>query len=300
MLFVSHKLAEIFEVCERIVVIRNGHIVSDAPTAKFDIASLAFHMTGRRFAEPAARSLPAAGPPILEAVGLGRDGSLHDVGFRLYAGEVLGIAGLLGSGRTALAKSLFGLLPLDRGEIRVEGKPVHIDSQLDAIAAGIGYVPEDRLTEGLFLSQSVGRNVAVGRLDDFAATLGILDRRGLAEEARTWLKRLNVAGGLDLAVKALSGGNQQRVVLARWLARRPRILILNGPTVGVDVGSKADIHRLIAELSVERLGVIVISDDLPELLTCCHRILLMKEGRIVDEIASGQADEGLLARKLAS
>ena len=300
-LFVSHKLAEIFEVCEKIVVIRNGAIVSDAPVSEFDLDSLAYQMTGRHFPESVARTIDLASKPVLEVAGLGREDSLHDISFDLRAGEVLGIAGLLGSGRTALAKTLFGLLPADRGEIRLDGKPITLGSPGDAIEAGIGYVPEDRLTEGLFLPQSVARNIFVGRLGSFSRALGWLDRSGLRAEADEWLRRLKVAApNPDAPVKWLSGGNQQRVVLARWLARKPRILILNGPTVGVDIGSKTDIHHIIAGLSAEQLGIIVISDDLPELIACCHRILVMRAGRIVEEIASSKAGEQELAGKLAS
>lgn len=300
-LFVSHKLAEIFEVCEKIVVIRNGAVVAAGPAADFDLESLAFHMTGRRFPESVARPFDGTAAPILEVKGLGREGSLHDINFDLRPGEVLGIAGLLGSGRTALAKTLFGLLPKDRGEVRLDGKPLTLRSPLEAIGAGIGYLPEDRLTEGLFLSQSIGRNIAVGRADAYARWLGWLDRGGLAAEARDWLQRLKVAApNPEAPVKSLSGGNQQRVTLARWLARRPRVLILNGPTVGVDIGSKTDIHRIVADLSAERLGVIIISDDLPELIACCHRILVMKAGRIVEEIAGSDASERALSHKLAS
>lgn len=300
-LFVSHKLAEVFEVCEKIVVIRNGEVVSDKPASEFDLDSLAYHMTGRHFSASVARPFDPEAPALLEVEGLGRDGALDDIGFALRPGEVLGIAGLLGSGRTALAKALFGLLPVDRGEIRLDGAAVALASPLDAIAAGIGYVPEDRLTEGLFLSQSIARNIAIGRLDAFSGPLGWLDRAGLAAEADDWLERLSVAApNAEVPVKSLSGGNQQRVVLARWLAGGPRILVLNGPTVGVDIGSKADIHDIIADLAARRLGVIVISDDLPELIACCHRILVMKGGRIVEEIAGGSIDAGELAARLAS
>ncbi|GGE06061.1 lipase [Aureimonas endophytica] len=299
-LFVSHKLAEVFEVCEKIVVIRNGAVVADAPATEFDLGSLAFHMTGRRFPE----TFPApahGGDRILEVEGLSREGTLHDVGFALRRGEVLGVAGLLGSGRTALAKALFGLMPVDRGTVRVEGREVRLRSPAEAVAAGIGYVPEDRLTEGLFLSQSIERNVSVGRLDAFANAVGVLDRPALGREAAGWLAELTVAApDLGAPVKSLSGGNQQRVVLARWLAGRPKILILNGPTVGVDIGSKADIHAVIASLAADGLGIVVISDDLPELIACCHRILVMKAGRIVDEIGAERIGEQELAARLAS
>ena len=300
-LFVSHKLAEVFEVCDKIVVLRNGAVVSSGPTAEFDLDSLAFHMTGRHFLDSVAQPFDNTVAPVLEVRGLGRGGQLSDISFTLRPGEVLGIAGRLGSGRTQLAKALFGLLPSDRGEIRLDGKPLVLHSPLDAIDAGIGYVPEDRLTEGLFLTQSVARNISVGRVGAYSGLLGWLDRSRLAGEAREWLQRLNVVTpNVAAPVRWLSGGNQQRVVLARWLAKRPRILILNGPTVGIDIGSKVDIHQIIAGLSAERLGTIVISDDLPELMACCHRILVMKGGRIVNDIASDKTTERELADELAS
>ena len=300
-LFVSHKLAEIFEVCEKIVVIRNGHLVVDGAAAAFDLDSLAYHMTGRHFAATAPAQPTKELPQILSVKGLHRNGSLQDINFSLTAGEVLGISGLLGSGRTELAKALFGLMEVDGGEITVNGQPVTIRGPGDAIGAGIGYVPEDRLTEGLFLSQSIARNIAVGRLDAHAGAAGFIDQGGLAAEIDDWLRRLKVvAASPEAPVKSLSGGNQQRVVLARWLATAPKILILNGPTVGVDIGSKTDIHQVIASLSESGIGVIVISDDIPEVLATCHRILVMKGGRIVEEIAGGAVTESDLAYRLAS
>lgn len=300
-LFVSHKLAEVFEVCEKIVVIRNGKKVAEGPAGEFDLDSLAFHMTGRRFAETVTAPLAQRSPAVLEARGLTREGALRDVSFSLGAGEVLGIAGLLGSGRTALAKALFGLMPLDSGSIVVGGRRAAFRNPLDAITAGIGYLPEDRLTEGLFLTQSIARNIAVGRLDAHSGGAGLLDRAALANETREWLERLSIAApDAQAPVQSLSGGNQQRVVLARWLARRPDILVLNGPTVGVDIGSKSDIHAIIAKLSAEGLGIVVISDDLPELIACCHRILIMKQGRITEEIAGGALDAAALAERLST
>jgi simple sugar transport system ATP-binding protein len=300
-LFVSHKLAEIFEVCEKIVVLRNGAKVAEGPAGDFDLAGLAFHMTGRKFTETAPAPLPEGRAVVLAVERLNRAGVLEDVSLSLRAGEVLGITGLLGSGRTALAKALFGLLPLDSGRIVVDGKAVALGSPREAIAAGIGYVPEDRLTEGLFLSQSIARNIAVGRLDAHRGGAGFLDRNGLAREIADWIGRLRiVAPDAEAPVQSLSGGNQQRVVLARWLATAPKVLVLNGPTVGVDIGSKADIHAVVAQLSAEGMGVIVISDDIPEVLGTCHRILVMKAGRIVDEVAGGSLSEDDLARKLAA
>jgi simple sugar transport system ATP-binding protein len=301
-LFVSHKLKEIFAVCEKIAVLRNGRKVADAPAREFDLRSLTRHMTGRD-TEPVDLPPPpgADATVLLRAEGLGRGRELDGVTFDLRAGEVLGITGLLGSGRTELAKALFGLAPADRGRILVEGREARIASPRDAMALGLGYVPEDRLTEGLFLPQSIGRNAAVGILDRFAGRAGALDRPALDEQVEDWVRRLRVATpSTDLPVRSLSGGNQQRVVLARWLATKPRVLILNGPTVGVDVGSKADIHAIVAALAREGMGVILISDDLPEVLAACHRILVMREGRVVEEVARAEATEDELAHRLAS
>lgn len=300
-LFVSHKLAEVLEVCEHVVVLRNGAKVAEGPARDFDAASLTRHMTGRAVGGQAPAPLAEGAPELMRVEGLGKAGAFADVSFSLRAGEVLGVSGLLGSGRTALAKALFGLVRPDAGRIAVADRAVPPGDPLAAARAGIGYVPEDRLTEGLFLTQSIAQNVAVGRLDAHAGAGGVLDLRGLLAEARDWLGRLSVkAPDPDAAVRSLSGGNQQRVVLARWMARSPRVLILNGPSVGVDVGSKAEIHGIIADLAAQGLGVIVISDDLPELLGTCHRILVMKAGRVTEAIAAGGVTEADLAHRLAS
>ena len=300
-LFVSHKLAEVLEVCERVVVLRNGQRVAEGPATEFDAASLTRAMTGRDVASGPPAPLPQDAPVLLKVEGLGKDGAFEDVSFDLRAGEVLGIAGLLGSGRTPLAKALFGLVAPDRGGMSLGGRALPFGDPMRAAEAGIGYVPEDRLTEGLFLTPSIARNLAVGRLGDHARG-PFLDLAGLFGEARDWLGRLQVkAPDPDAPVRSLSGGNQQRVVLARWMARAPKVLVLNGPSVGVDVGSKAEIHGIIADLAARGLGVIVISDDLPELLATCHRILVMKDGRLTDEVAGGAGvTEGDLSHRLAS
>lgn len=300
-LFVSHKLAEIFAVCERVVVLRNGKVVAEGPVSEFDLASLTHHMTGRRLAEEATVCASTLRETVrLDVKGLGRGRAFSQVSFTLRTGEVLGVVGLLGSGRTELAKSLFGISPATAGTIAVDGEPARIKTIADAIRHGIGYVPEDRLTEGLFLTQSIGRNIAVGSLAALAPS-GIYAEKRVEALAGTWIERMSIAAPSPRPpVNTLSGGNQQRVVLARWLATDPSILILNGPTVGVDVGSKADIHKAIGELAARGLGVIVISDDLPEVLTACHRILVMKEGRIVDEVAHGEVSEDELSHRLAA
>ena len=300
-LFVSHKLAEVLEVCESVVVLRNGKKVAEGPASEFNAAKLTRHMTGRDVALAAPTPIAETAPELMRVENLGKIGAFENVSFAIKQGEVLGISGLLGSGRTALAKALFGLVAPDHGSIALNNQKIELGDPLKASAAGIGYVPEDRLTEGLFLLQPIARNVAIGRLEAHAGTNGLLNLAALWAETAEWLKRLKVkTTNINAPVRSLSGGNQQRVVLARWLARGPQVLVLNGPSVGVDVGSKAEIHEIIAGLSAQGLGVIVISDDLPELLTTCHRILVMKEGRIVDDVAGDAITETDLAHRLAS
>lgn len=300
-LFVSHKLAEVLEVCEHVVVLRNGQKVAEGPASEFDAASLTRHMTGRDVAANPPAPLAKDAPALMQVQGLHKAGVFADVSFTLHAGEVLAVSGLLGSGRTALAKALFGLVAPDGGTIRLAGTDVPLGDPVAAAGAGIGYVPEDRLTEGLFLTQSIVQNIAIGRLDAHGNRADVLDWRTLLGEAGDWLRRLSVkAPNPEAPVRSLSGGNQQRVVLARWMARSPKVLILNGPSVGVDVGSKAEIHGIIADLAAQGLGVIVISDDLPEVLSTAHRILVMKDGRLTDGFAAGEVSEAELAHRLAS
>lgn len=299
-IFVSHKLAEVLDVSEKVVVLRNGKKVAEGPASEFDTQSLTYHMTGRDVPEVPPSDVTSGAETLMQVKGLTKAGSFSDISFDLMAGEVLGITGLLGCGRTSVAKALFGLVSPDAGSITVDGTSVPLGDPQAASLARIGYVPEDRLTEGLFLSQSILRNVAVGRLDAHTSG-GFLDMTGLADEAADWLRKLKVkTPDVNAPVQSLSGGNQQRVALARWLSRAPRVLVLNGPSVGVDVGSKADIHDIIRDLARQGIGIIVISDDLPELLATCHRILVMREGRIIDALDGKSVTENDLAHRLAS
>jgi len=299
-LFVSHKLAEVLEVCETVFVLRNGKLAAQGPATDFNAASLTRHMTGRDVPEAPPSDARSNQPTLLAVQNLNKKGAFQNINFNLATGEVLGISGLLGSGRTSLAKALFGLVRPDTGSITLSSRGIALGNPLAATQAGIGYLPEDRLTEGLFLTQSIVRNVAIGRLESHTAR-GFLNLNTLTTEAIDWLKRLTVkAPDVHADVKSLSGGNQQRVALARWMARAPKVLILNGPSVGVDVGSKADIHDIIRELSQQGIGIIVISDDLPELIAVSHRILVMKNGELTEEILSGSIDESELTHRLAS
>jgi len=241
-----------------------------------------------------------SGTPLLSLNNFSSTGRFKDVSFDLYNQEIVGVTGLLGSGRTELALALFGINPADKGNVLMEGKEVKINSPQDALKHGIGYVPEDRLTEGLFLEHSIGNNIVVSIVNKLLSKIGLIDKNTKQKEIDTWVKDLSIkTDSAENPVKSLSGGNQQRVVLAKWLASNPRLLILNGPTVGVDIGSKSELHEIIKRLAGEGLGVLVMSDDIPELLHICNRILLMREGRIVEEFRASQITENELAEKLA-
>jgi simple sugar transport system ATP-binding protein len=282
-IFVSHKLDEIAEICERVVVLRNGAKALDGPMKNLSAAEIARAMTGREVGtERQSRpSLPPATAPLLAVRGLGRNGEYADITFNLAPGEVLGFAGLMGAGRTAVVKGLFGLPPADRGRIEIDGRQVTIRNVSDAVAAGLGYVPEDRLSEGLFLDFAIGDNIVVRALDRLKSRAGWITGARKEREAETWIERLSIkTPSARLPVSSLSGGNQQRVVLAKWMASHPRILILNRPTVGVDVGSKAGIHEIIMQLAGDGVGIIVVSDELPEIIRICDRVIIMRAGTI--------------------
>lgn len=284
-LFVSHKLREVLDISERITVLRNGRKVAEGPTSEFDEATITYHMTGHsvsdeRFAYTGAEN----GTPLLRVSNLELSGSFQDVSFEVRAGEIVGITGLLGSGRTDLALSLFGVRPADRGTIELEGTLIRVGSIQDAVAHGIAYVPEDRLTEGLFLEQSISRNIFVSILDRIKTTLRCIDFQRAKKAVNEWVADLRIATpSVEVPAMTLSGGNQQRIVLARWLAAGSKILILNGPTVGVDVGSKEAIHNKLRELARAGLGVVIMSDDIPEIVQNCNRIFVMHKGRFVHE-----------------
>jgi simple sugar transport system ATP-binding protein len=299
-LFVSHKLNEVLEISQSILVMRNGQVVSAGLAREYDTARLIYEMTGQRIAENAYEFTPDPGQTALLRVrGLAVPGVLQNVSFALQAHEIVGVTGLLGSGRTELALALFGMLPMTAGDIEIDGKPALIRSVQDAIAHGIGYVPEDRLTEGLFLEQSIGRNMVVRTIETLRGRLGLTDPLQVRRQINDWVVSLRIkTANPDLPVKTLSGGNQQRVVVAKWLASRPHLMILNGPTVGVDIGSKNELHELIKRLARAGMGLLVISDDIPELLQICNRILLMRNGTIVEEILPRQTNENALAAKL--
>jgi len=300
-LFVSHKMREMLAVADSLTVLRNGRVVAEGPMAEFDEARITRAMTGHDpgAARHAWTTPPPGTPPRLELRNLTVPGEVADVSFSLMPGEVVGVAGLLGSGRTELALALFGMRPGYGGEILLDGRPVALRSVADAVAAGIAYVPEDRLTEGLFPARSIDDNLLAASLDLLAGPAGWLDfaagRRAAAGAIRTMA--IATPSG-DRAASELSGGNQQRVVIGRWLLTQARVLVLNGPTVGVDVGSKGAIHRTLRDLAREQgLAVLMVSDDGPELAENCGRVLLVHRGRLAG-VLEGDAltDAGITDR----
>jgi simple sugar transport system ATP-binding protein len=300
-LFVSHKLNEVTEIADRTVIFRNGQKVMDQSARGLDIKTMEFYMTGREIQAGSVDfgTVPQVESPLLKVEKINLSHGFFDVSFELRQNEVLGITGLLGSGRAELGLALFGELPVDSGRIWVEGREVQLKKITDAVAAGIGFVPEDRVREGLFLEHSINNNIIVTLVDRLKGRLRIMDRKRQAAESEKWIKRLELkTPSGELPAKSLSGGNQQRVVLAKWLAMNPKILILNGPTVGVDVGSKAEIHELIRTLAKQGLGIVIISDDIPELTQTCHRILLMRSGRLVEEFTRETISEERLSAEL--
>jgi simple sugar transport system ATP-binding protein len=302
LVFVSHKLDEVMQVSERMTVLRNGVVAAEGKVGEFDRASLVRAMTGRPLTDtPPSDSVQSDAPPVLAVEGLTLRGSFTDVSFAVRPGEVVGVTGLLGSGRTEIAESLFGIRPADSGTIEVDGKRVRIRRVRDAVRAGIGYVPADRLTQGVFLDQPVSLNIIAGSLDRLVGRLDLLRRREAARVVEQSAREFRIIMSSTAApVRSLSGGNQQRVVLAKWLTRNPRILILNGPTVGVDIGSKHEILDMLRAKAGEGVAILVISDDVPELVAVCHRVLVVRRGRIADVLEGERVSEEEIVKELVA
>jgi simple sugar transport system ATP-binding protein len=303
-LFVSHKMREMLEIADSLTVLRNGRVVAEGPMRNFDERAITRAMTGSDLADARYVWKPPAAPvsPRLELCGLTVPGQVKEVSLSLMPGEIVGLGGLLGSGRTELGLALFGMRPGHRGTVLVDGQALRLESTGAAVAAGIAYVPEDRLTEGLFPTQTIARNLLAASLDRLRGPLALLrSGRGRAMAARAVREMAIATPTVERAVSELSGGNQQRVVIGRWLLTDAKVLILNGPTVGVDIGSKAGIHRKLRELAQQQgLAVLMISDDTPELAQNCNRVLLMHRGRIVGELAGEALTDDALTTRLRS
>ncbi|GLR10532.1 lipase [Mixta theicola] len=286
--FVSHRLDEVLEISDRVTVIRDGSKMGSWPADEMDSHRLTELMTGQKLNYQLKAPTARYQRTLLEVENLTRAGQYHNINFRLHEGEVLGLCGLLGSGRTELALSLFGMTRPDSGKIWLDSKPVRFRNHEDAIKAGIGYVSEDRLTLGLVQQQSVADNMVLSILDRLQNRFHLIDEYRKNKLILQWIQQLGVrVADPDQAISTLSGGNQQKIVLAKWVLTQPRILILDSPTVGVDVGAKASIYQLIHQLAQEGLAIILISDEVPEVWYNCDRILHFRDGSIHAEYQPG-------------
>lgn len=282
--FVSHRLAEVLDISSRVTVLRDGKLVGVYATKGMTQSRLTELMTGKTFDKVVAARDVVANRLVLEIEGLSRSGEYHDINLTIRAGEVLGLTGLIGAGRTELGHTLFGMTQPDRGTMRLEGRPLKLRSNRDAVAAGIAYVSEDRLALGLVQPQSIADNLVMSVLDRITGASGLISNEKKSLLVRKWIDDLAIKIGKSTdAVATLSGGNQQRVVLAKWLASDPKVLILDSPTVGVDVGARAGIYKIIRNLADEGLAILLISDEVSEVHFNADRILHMAGGRIVSE-----------------
>ncbi len=298
--YISHRLEEVFLLADRVTVFRDGEYVATKPVGATDRDDLIQMMVGRRI-EALFPKVPAAiGEPVLELKHVSREPLTHDVSLTLRAGEILGLAGLVGSGRSELAQIVFGITPAQRGEIRIAGRPVAIRSATAAKRLGIAYVPEDRGTQGLVRAMRLRENVSLAVLERL--TRGpFIDREAEARLAERSVEAFAIrSSGIGQIVNKLSGGNQQKVVLSKWLATEPRVLILDEPTRGIDVGAKAEIHRLMSELAGRGLAILMISSELTEIMGMSDRILVMREGRIAGEFRRSDATQETIAAAMMS
>ncbi|MEM1431691.1 MAG: sugar ABC transporter ATP-binding protein [Pseudomonadota bacterium] len=294
--FVSHRLAEVLDVCARATVLKDGALVGTFPTAGMTQKRLSELMTGLELNEQQ-RPKSAFADRVLELKGLSRTGDYQDVSLTLHKGEILGLTGLVGSGRTELALTLFGMTQPTGGQILLDGRKVRFSSNQDAIDAGIAYVSEDRLNLGLVQNQSIEKNTAATVLDELAEPKYWLSPRRVRALCDFWIEKLRTkASDPALPVSSLSGGNQQRIVLAKWLATNPRVLILDAPTVGVDVGAKAGIFRIVRDLAEQGMAILLITDEAGEAHTHADRVLILRGGAIREDLSPHDISEDALER----
>ena len=290
-LFISHRLEEVFEICQRVTVMRDGQHVLTAPIGELSAARLVRAMVGRDMPERVPGEKREPGEVRLAVERLTREGVFTDISFEVRAGEIVALSGLVGAGRSEVARAIFGIDRYDAGAVSVGGRRLRKASPTTAMTAGIGLVPEDRRQQGLVMEMSIQQNVALASLNALRKA-GIIRASAERSFASDWAVRLSVKyGRLTDPVSMLSGGNQQKVVLAKWLGRRPSILIVDEPTRGIDVGTKADVHNLLDRLAAEGIAILMISSELPEVLRMADRILVMREGRLTAEFSQAEASE---------
>ncbi|HWN93791.1 MAG TPA: sugar ABC transporter ATP-binding protein, partial [Methylomirabilota bacterium] len=299
-IYISHTLSEVFQLCEEVVILRDGEVVGSGPTASVTTETLISLMVGRTINQLfPTRKAPPSNEPLLEVRALSQPGALESISFTLRRGEVLGLFGLMGAGRSELARTLFGLDPRSSGEVRINGQMVSHLSPRALIERGAAFLTENRRSEGLCMDGSVAENVALPSLRQFSdAFLRWISTESLlaAVERIRNVVRLDAKTHATQPVRTLSGGNQQKVVFGKWLLRGPRVLLLDEPTRGIDVGAKFEIYQLIHDLADGGAGVFVISSEMEELMGLCDRILVMRSGQLVDELARPEFDRERILR----
>jgi rhamnose transport system ATP-binding protein len=295
-LFISHRLDEVFDICSTVTVLRDGEVTFDGALDGLTSDELVRKMVGRELGTLFPKQDAQIGERVLEVKRLTREGVFFDVSFDVRAGEIVALAGLVGAGRSEVARAIFGIDRIDAGHVEVSGRKLPSGRPLAAMHAGIAFVPEDRRMQGLVMDLSVARNATLTRMRALTR-LGLIRAGAENRLAREWAERLRLKyHRLEDPVGFLSGGNQQKVVLAKWLATEPKLLILDEPTRGIDVGTKAEVHRLMGELAGRGLAVLMISSELPEVLGMADRVLVMHEGRLTTELSRAEADEERVIR----
>ena len=289
LVFISHRFDEVFALCDTVTVMRDGEYVGTEAVAETTVDEMVARMVGREVGDLYPKTPAEVGEVVLEVDGLTSAGTFHDVSFSVSSGEIVGLAGLVGAGRSEIARAVFGVDRYDSGTVRLAGRGVRRHDPRSAVRAGIAFVPEDRRKQGLVTEGSVARNVA-GVIRGRLTHAGLLTNRDENRAAAPWAGRLEVkTSALDMHATTMSGGNQQKVVLAKWLATEPKLLIIDEPTRGIDVGTKAEVHRLLSELAGQGMAILMISSELPEVLGMSDRVLVVCEGRITAELDRDEA-----------
>ena len=297
-MFVSHKMDELFKVSDRFTIFRDGQYVDTVKASDIDKKTLIAKMVGRDVNILNYANLNVKEEVVLEIKGLSKKGNYKNINLKLYKGEVLGITGLVGAGRSELFQTIFGILKADSGKIILEGEEINLNSPWTALKKGIGYIPESRQTQGLVLEKKVSENITLPLLKNFTNKLGIINTKKQSSLVHDLIDKLDVRPkDENLTASQLSGGNQQKVVIAKWIATNPKILIVDEPTNGVDIGAKADIHKILRELAKNGTSIIVISSELPEILSISDRILVMRKGCISGEFKNSNLTQEAIMEK---
>ncbi|MGV2539838.1 sugar ABC transporter ATP-binding protein [Bacillus pumilus] len=289
--YISHRMEEIFAICDRITIMRDGKTVDTKAIPETNFHEVVKKMVGRELTDRYPERSPSLGDIVLEVKQATRKGQFHDISFSVKAGEIVGVAGLMGAGRTEMMRSLFGLDPLDQGEIWVHGKKAVIKKPSDAVKLGIGFITEDRKDEGLMLDASIRENIGLPNLESFSPK-GLIDKKNEQDFVDLLIKRLTIkTASSEISARNLSGGNQQKVVIAKWIGIQPKVLILDEPTRGVDVGAKREIYQLMNELTDRGVAILMVSSELPEILGMSDRVLVIHEGTISGELNKSDATQ---------